>query len=138
MLQNQFRSHFACQTQNKPGSLSCSTTPLKHRRKAQERRHTYLFRQQQAVFLHFYLSTFFARLVEPRHATSASLSPSNPVRPQILRLNYILETVTLSIFSWLGKHLSRGQGIFHYAILSYFVEGAFSSLLNWSRDNGLL
>jgi hypothetical protein len=42
-----------------------------------------------AVVLHLIRSTFLTRWVEPRHATFASLSPSNPVRPQLFsRLNY--------------------------------------------------
>jgi len=40
------------------------------------------FRQQLAVVLHLIRSTFLTRWVGPRHATFASLSPSNPVRPQ--------------------------------------------------------
>jgi hypothetical protein len=38
-------------------------------------------RQQVAVVLHLLWSTFLARWVGPRHATSVSLPPSNPVRP---------------------------------------------------------
>jgi len=46
-------------------------------------------RQQLAVVLHLVCSTFFTRWAEPRHAAFASLSPSNPVRPQLFsRLNY--------------------------------------------------
>jgi hypothetical protein len=46
-------------------------------------------RQQLAVVLHLVCSTFFTRWVGPRHAAFVSLSPSNPVRPQIFsRLNY--------------------------------------------------
>ena len=55
-----------------------------------------LFRQQVAVVLHLVLSTFLTRWVEPRHATSVSLSPSNPVRPQLQDCNYISERRILS------------------------------------------
>jgi hypothetical protein len=40
-------------------------------------------RQRLAVVLHLLWSTFLTRWVGPRHATFASLSPSNPVRPQL-------------------------------------------------------
>ena len=46
-------------------------------------------RQQVAVVLHLVCSTFFTRWAGPRHAAFASLSPSNPVRPQLFsKLNY--------------------------------------------------
>jgi hypothetical protein len=42
-----------------------------------------IVRQRLAVVLHLVGSTFLTRWVGPRHATFASLSPSNPVRPQL-------------------------------------------------------
>jgi hypothetical protein len=53
-------------------------------------------RQLQAVVLHLVCFHLFTRWVEPRHATSASLSPSNPIRPRNITLNYRGEDQTLS------------------------------------------
>ncbi len=85
------------EAQNKPDSLSCSTTPLKRCRKTQEKRHAYLLGSNWQRFCTSSSPPFF-EVVGPRHASSASLSPSNPIRPQTLRLNYILHIQTLSIF----------------------------------------
>jgi hypothetical protein len=41
-------------------------------------------RQQLAVVLHLIRYTFLTRWVGPRHAAFASLSSSNPVRPQLI------------------------------------------------------
>ncbi len=47
-------------------------------------------RQLQAEILHLVVVHLLTRWVESRHATSASLSPSKPVRPHFSDLNYIL------------------------------------------------
>ena len=80
---------FAYRAQDGPGSLSCSSTLLKHCRKVQEKRHAYKLGSNLKWFCTYFVSTFLARWVEPRHATLVSLSPSNPVRPQISSLYYI-------------------------------------------------
>ena len=54
------------------------------------------FRQLQVVILHLVCFHLLTRWVEPRHATSASLSPSNPIRPRNIKLNYRGEDQTLS------------------------------------------
>ena len=46
-------------------------------------------RQLQAVVLHLVVFHLLTRWVGSRHATSASLSPSKPVRPHFSDLNYI-------------------------------------------------
>jgi len=46
-------------------------------------------RQLQAVVLHLVVFHLLTRWVGSRHATSASLSPSKPVRPHFSGFNYI-------------------------------------------------
>ena len=72
---------FARLARNAPSPLSCWSTFLKRRRKALKKRHAF-FRQLMALFLHLESSTCLTRWVGPRHASSVSLPPSNPVRPQ--------------------------------------------------------
>lgn len=85
---NQPRKSFACQAQDQPGSLSCLSAFLRNRRRVPKKRHAYFLGSNGQIFC---TSVFhlFTRWVESRHATSTSLSPSNPVRPRLSELNYI-------------------------------------------------
>lgn len=64
---------FAYRAQDGPGSLSCSSTFLKHCRKAQEKRHAYRLGSNLKWFCTYFVSTFLTRWMEPRHATSVSI-----------------------------------------------------------------
>ena len=56
-----------------------------------------IFRQQQLDFLRLVFFHLFTRWVESRHAPSASLSPSKPIRPRLSDLNYNLDKKALSM-----------------------------------------